>query len=189
MSQLSIDRIIEIADMSVPLSADYETSGELYGKRLATTAPETIAIVADALRWHWQGFSNISEVRATASITINNTGDVGDNILVTVYDPFLGGISLGNYTLTAGDITTDLIATNLGAALASNQYGYAISVYQNVVTIQAAQGTGSLINGTFLFVTISSFGFLNTENNDRLITEGKDIKNLITEQLYYSYYS
>lgn len=184
MSQLSIDRIIEIADMSIPLSADYEISGELYGKRLATTAPETIAIVADALRWHWEGFPDIPEVRATASITIDTVGDVGDNIAVTVNDPFLGVISLGNYTLTSGDTTINLIATHLGAVLFNNQYGYAISVYQNVITIEAAEGTGALINGNNLLVTITSPGFLITESGNRLITENSN--NIITEQVYTS---
>jgi hypothetical protein len=184
MSQLTIDKIIKIADMSVPLSADYETEGELYGKRLATTAPESIAIVADALRWHWEGFPDIPEVRATASITIDTVGDGGDIIYVQVNDPFLGVISLGNYTLTSSDTTTNLIATHLGLVLFGNQYGYAISVYQNVITIEAAEGTGALINGNNLLVTITSPGFLTTQNGNRLITQNG--KYIITQQVYTS---
>jgi hypothetical protein len=67
MAQLSISDIIKLGDISVPLSSNYQVNGNLFGKRLAFTAPITIAIVTDALRWQYEGFPTIGDNLATES--------------------------------------------------------------------------------------------------------------------------
>lgn len=180
MEILTVPQIIKLGDISVPLSANYQANGELFGKRFAFTAPETIALVTDALRWQWEAFPDIEEVQATGEITIDSTGDTGQIITVYINDPFLGVISLGSYTLTDSDTTTDIIATNLGDVLATNSYGYGIEVVNNVITITAALGTGALINGgNNIIVDITEITFLVTNFGDRLTTQNN--LNLITQ--------
>lgn len=67
MAQLTIDRIIELGDISVPLSSDYQANGALFGTRLTFNTPSTIAIVTDALRWQWEGFQDEESVRGVAN--------------------------------------------------------------------------------------------------------------------------
>lgn len=67
MSQLSIPEIIKLGDISVPLSSNYQANGDLFGKRLAFTAPSTIALVTDALRWQYEGTPTDSTLRGTAN--------------------------------------------------------------------------------------------------------------------------
>jgi hypothetical protein len=171
MSQLSIDDIIELGDISVPLASKYQADGALFGKRLAFTAPSTIAIVTDALRWQWEGFPDITEVRATSTITIDTLGDPGQTITVTIDDPILGTITLGYYTISDTDATTDDIADNLGNALALNPYLYGISVVDDVITITAPEGEGALINGITPEYFITQVYFISTESDDRILTE------------------
>ena len=183
MSSLQVPEIIEVGDISVPLSANYQADASLFGTRFDFTAPTTIAVVTDALRWQWAAFPDHPEVRAVGYLTIDTIGDIGDIITVYVNDPFLGVITLGGYTLSSLDTTTNLIASHLGTALAANSYGYAVSFAFNVITIVAAEGTGALINGNNnLFYTVVSIvpgSFIATEGDDPIITEN-DL-NLIIE--------
>jgi len=181
MAQLTIDDIIKIGDISVPLSANYEGDGDLYGKRLATTDPLTIALVTDALRWQWQSFPDIPEVRATATMTITDVSNsLESTIEVFINDPNLGLISLGSYTMQPSDTTTTIAATNIANALNSNVYGFSASSSNNVVTIVAAENLGSSINGYNIIYTIVDPTLLIAENNDYLITENSYY--LTTEQ-------
>lgn len=179
MSQLTIPEIIELGDISVPFSANYQAKGSLYGTRLAFTAPQTIALVTDALRWHWAGFPDIQEVSATATIIIDSTGDTGQIITVTVNDPLQGVVTLGSYTLTDGDTTIDIIATNLAAALELNTYHFGVSVLNNVITLIAPFGDGALINGVSPVCNTTQIEFLATKFNERIITQNN--LNIITQ--------
>jgi len=180
MAKLTIPETIELGDISVPLSANYQNNSSLFGKRFAFTAPTTIATVADALRWQWAGLPDIEEVKATGNITIDSTGDTGQIITVFINDPLLGIINLGGYTLTDSDTTTNTIASNLGNVLATNNYKYEIAVVNSVINITAAPGTGALINGgNNIFVNITQIGFLTDDSGDRIITQNN--LNIITQ--------
>lgn len=181
MQQLSIPDIIKLADISVPLSANYVADGSLFGPRLNTTNPVTIAIVADALRWHNESFPAIALASATATIKVDTIGEAGDTIAVPVNDPNLGTILLGSYTVLPTDTTTTITATNIGIALSSNPYGYGINTVDDTITITAAPGTGSAINGGNNIDPIISTGInlLAAESGSPLITETSI--NIITE--------
>lgn len=182
MSQLTITETIRLGDISVPLALNYQANGDLFGKRMAFTAPQTIAVVTDALRWQWAAFPSIPEVRAIASLTIDTIGDTGDIITVNVNDPTFGLITLGSYTLVDSDTTTDIIAANLAAVLVNNIYGYAITVsvsQLNMIYVTAAEFTGAAINGNNLIVVVTPIGYLSTQGDEPLITENN--YNIITQ--------
>lgn len=67
MQQISIPDIIEIADMSISLAGNYQERGNLFEKRRAYTAAETIAVVADAVRWKYDGDPTNTTLRGTAN--------------------------------------------------------------------------------------------------------------------------
>ena len=172
MQILTVLDIIDLGDISTSLSANYRDTGKLYGTRLAFTAPETIALVTDALRWQWDSFPDIDEVAATATITIEDIGEEAQVITVTIADPIFGNITLGSYMLTALDTTTDSIATNLAAELSLNPYHYLVSVVNNVITLTAPVGEGALINGIYPVCTITTpADFLSTQLNQNIITQ------------------
>jgi len=97
MEQLTITDTIQVADLSVPIAANYQNDGDLFGHRKATTAANTIALVADALRWLWEDFPTVPQVQAVGSITIdsNSNGTGWNSIEIFVNDPYLGVISFG----------------------------------------------------------------------------------------------
>jgi hypothetical protein len=171
MAKLTIQEIIELGDISVPLSANYQTNSSLFGKRFAFTAPTTIATVTDALRWQWAEFPDIQPVSATATITINTVGDFGQKIIVTINDPILGNITLGDYTITDADTTTSIIATNLGNALALNPYSFGITILGSTLTITAPLLDGAFINGISPVCTIITTDFLVAQSNERINTQ------------------
>jgi hypothetical protein len=179
MAQLSIPDIIDLGDISTPLALNYQADGSLFGPRKTYTAATTIALVTDALRWQWEGFPDITEVRATSTITIDTIGEEGQTITVTVNDPILGNISLGSYTITSSDTTVNITATNIANALSNNSYGYGISVTNDEITITAGEFLGSSINGITPVCTITNVFFISTESDDIITTENNI--NLITE--------
>ncbi len=67
MEQFTIQEIIDLADMSVSLSGNYQEKGNLFEKRLAYTAPQTIALVTDALRWQNEGQPTDNTLRGVAN--------------------------------------------------------------------------------------------------------------------------
>jgi len=179
MAQLSIPDIIDLGDISTPLALNYQADGSLFGPRKTYTAATTIATVTDALRWNWAGFPDITEVRATATISIDTIGDEGQTITVYINDPIQGNISLGTYTISASDTTIDLTAANLAAELALNSYGYVITNVNNVITIEAPEGLGALINGISPNCVITDVYFISTELDEVIITQNN--LNLITQ--------
>lgn len=76
-SQQTIAETILIGDLSVGYSANYQSLGVLFGQRLATTAPTTIAIVTDALRWQNEGDSTDDTLRGVANYLYWLTGRFG----------------------------------------------------------------------------------------------------------------
>lgn len=179
MAKLTIPEIIKLGDISVPLSANYQTNSSLFGKRFTFTAPTTIATVTDALRWQWGAFPDIAGVPAIATITIDEVGDFGQTIIVTIDDPLLGNITLGSYTITDADTTTDIIATNLGNALSLNSYDFKILVSNSQINITAPFIDGAFINGVYPICTIVTVDFLVTQLNERINTENNF--NIITQ--------
>lgn len=146
MPDFSVPDIIRLGDISVPLSANYNYDGEVLGKRLATTSPLSIAIVTDALRWHYEGFPPTSITNAVGSITITNVGNDGDKIEVFVNDVELGLISLGSYIKQPTDTTVNILATSIYNAL-TNLYGYTTSLLNATITITVRPGLGDSMNG------------------------------------------
>jgi hypothetical protein len=179
MAQLSIPDIIDLGDISTPLALNYQADGSLFGPRKTYTAATTIALVTDALRWQWEGFPDITEVRATATISIDELGDEGQILTVEINDPIKGYITLGSYTITSADTTLDITAANIANALNSNVYGYYFSYASNVITAEAPEFYGALINGIYLDLSISVIGFLATELDEVIITQNNI--NLITQ--------
>jgi hypothetical protein len=90
-----------------------------------------------------------------------------------VRDPNLGIISLGSYTVLPTDTTTAITATNIGGALSTNPYGYDINTVDSTITITAAPGTGSDINGGHNINPIidTTINLLAAENGSPIITE------------------
>lgn len=180
-NNLSINEVIRIADLSCPLALDYNEEGALFGERLNKTNALTILMVADALRWQWESLPTVPAVRAVGTIEINTLGDLGDQITVYVNDPNLGVITLGTYTITPGDTTLNITASNIAAVLATNIYGYTISVINNVITILAPLSYGSTINDhNNLYCVITPSYNINTELGEPIITE-ITLENLIIE--------
>lgn len=146
MSNFSIPDIIKLGDISVPLAANYQYDGEVLGKRLATTSPLTIAIVTDALRWHYEGFPPTSLEDAVGSITITDVGNDGDKVEIFVNDVELGLISLGSYIKQPTDTDVSILAQNIFDAL-TNLYGYMTSLQDATITITVRPGLGASMNG------------------------------------------
>mgnify|MGYP003646231029 CR=1 FL=1 len=159
MAQLTINEIIRLGDISVPLSANYQDKGNLFGERMAITAPASIALVTDALRWQQFSFPSVPATDAIGEIVITSlaTG-YGVNLTVYVDDPVFGMIILGQYLQQPSDTTYQILATNIANALSSNSYGYVISVIGSVVTVKARPGLGTSINGDNRLICILASG-------------------------------
>jgi hypothetical protein len=157
MAQLTIDQIITLGELSITLSGNYEAQGDLYGKRLAYTSPTTIATITDALKWQAESFPNVTAASATATITIDTLGTLGQNITVKVYIPDYGyEEAIGIYNITSMDTTTTIIATNLTSQLNTNPYYFTATSNGNVITLTAPLYLGSDINGNYPNCVITS---------------------------------
>jgi len=148
MEQLNTVDTIKTADLSIPIAANYQANGDLFGHRKAVTAPSTIAIVADALRWQYEAFPDTPEVNATGYITpstINTTIDV--LVEVFVNDPVLGIISLGGANIINNQ-TVNQIAYLIFLGIQTNTYGYYIpEPTTDTISIIAPAGRGANLNG------------------------------------------
>lgn len=146
MSILSVPEIIELGDISTTLALNYQAKGALFGPRKAITAPTTIATVTDALRWGWASSPDVTEVPASATLTVDTLGDTGDECRVYVNEP-TDQVLLGIYIQQVTDTTTAIYAASLASALSANTYGYTISVNNSTITITARPEFGALMNG------------------------------------------
>lgn len=152
MEQLTITDTIEVADLSVPLAANYQSDGDLFGHRKAVTAPPTIALVADALRWQYESFPDIPYVAAVGSITIDSNTDGWNSIEIFVNDPYLGVISFGQCYPPSPGATPEIIAATIwsNSLLIAQGYGYNLIndiSAPTVVYVYAPITYGSAING------------------------------------------
>lgn len=185
MGVLTVPQVIEIGDISTYLSGNYVDEGQVWGARLNQEMHKTILMVTDALRWQWESFPDVAEVRAVGSFTITDIGDDGDNIAVWIEDPYLGLITLGNYTKTPSDTTTAILTDNLFQIIKNNIYGYEV-LYNNgsTITIIAREGVGALINNANhlqVIITETITQFISTEVPIPIMTQS-GLK--ITTELY-----
>jgi hypothetical protein len=153
MAILSVPEIIELGDISTTLALNYQANGSLFGPRKTYTAPTTIATVTDALRWGWTANPDVTEVPASATLTVDTLGNTGDVCDVYVNEPG-NQILLGSYTQLITDTTTALYAASLASALSANTYGYVIAVNNSTITITARPGLGALMNGENLSLDV-----------------------------------
>jgi hypothetical protein len=77
MAQLSILETIRVGRMSIPLSDNYRAEGSLFGVKLSFTAPETIALVTDALNWQYEGNPTDNTLRGVANYLLWLCGTFG----------------------------------------------------------------------------------------------------------------
>lgn len=165
MTEFSISDIIKIGDVSSYIAANYETEGSLFGERLATTSPQTIKIVTDALKWQWEAFPDFSETRAIGSVTINScTGDFGF-VEIFINDPYLGLISFGKcYYNSSNDPSTIAAGIQISSLPTALSYGYNLSndiSNPTVIYIYAPIGYGAIINGDNISLQIYNQSVLN----------------------------
>ena len=152
MAQLTITETIDVAGLSIPIAANYEAQGDLFGKRLAVASPTVIAVISDALKWQYEAFPDIPEVQALGSITINSNTSGWTSIEIFVNDPNLGIISFGKYyQLTPGESPT-IVATGLAntCSAAAASYGYYLEnsiAAPTVVYVYPPIGYGATVNG------------------------------------------
>ena len=143
----SVSTIIDLAKKSQYLALVDIANGGLFGGGVDVRLPQKIYWNRKSVE-RVQSLDGIySEVRATATITIDAIGSTGVTYEVLVNDPELGAISLGTYTQVGGDTTTAILAASIRAELANNAYDYDISVDDSVITITAPEGYGATING------------------------------------------
>lgn len=146
MSILSVPEIIELGDISTSLALNYQANGALFGPRKTYTAPTTIATVTDALRWGWASNPDVTEVAASATLTVDSLGVTNSGCYVYVNEP-TRQIELGYYEQQVTDTTTSIYAQSLANVLSANTYGYVISVNNSTITVTAPPGLGALMNG------------------------------------------
>ena len=77
MAQLSIPNIIQIGDLSNPLSLNYKSLGALFGATLQQSNPLQIAMVTDALRWQYDGDPADITLRGVANYLLFLCGRFG----------------------------------------------------------------------------------------------------------------
>jgi hypothetical protein len=94
--------------------------------------------------------STLTELAATAVITILTKGTVGNTITFNINDPLLGFITLGSYTVQAGDTTLEIIATNITTALNLNSYGYVFESLGNKIRVTSRPDLSDTINGVLI---------------------------------------
>lgn len=169
MEQLNTVDTINTADLSVPIAANYQANGDLFGHRKSVTAANTIAVVADALRWQYEAFPNIPEVNATSTITITSPSTIPSVIgYVNIYvnDPILGVIMIGQSQGIGNTSTLNDICYNIWVGILSspNNYGYNVGPepLSNIFTIIAPSGRGSLMNGISIYFEYIDVNFGST---------------------------
>lgn len=88
------------------------------------------------------------ETKAAATYTSTAIGTNGDNVALSVAEPFGVVVPLGTYTKTAAETTTTLVATAIAAAInaGTSVHGYTALAAVAVVTITARPGIGISLN-------------------------------------------
>lgn len=140
-------QIIDVAKISEYLAVSDIKQKGLYGGGQDLKLPRKLYNIRKSVEWQYDKNPPIDAVNAIGVITINATGNNGNNITVKVLDPVFGLITLGSYSKVSGDTDTTILATHIAAALNINIYGYAVSGLINAVNITARNGLGASING------------------------------------------
>ena len=168
----TIADIIQIAKISEYLCANDIDKKGLYGGGVDLLLPDKIYNIRKSIEWAYNHPISMPATDAIGYITIDDIGNDGDEIFVSVNDPILGVISFGSYVKQSSDTTTTILAASIASVLSGNSYGYVVSSQTNVITIIARPGLGSSIDGNNrLIVTILNYAYLTTESGDLLITE------------------
>lgn len=94
---------------------------------------------------------------AKGTICINNNLPQHAIIDVSIDDPDLGMLSLGSYTVLSALQTTSQIASALQLVLATNSYGYIVTVVNSLITIEAREGLGASINGGTRIIVVVTY--------------------------------
>lgn len=148
----TIADIIKIAKISQYLCVNDIDKKGLYGGGVDLLLPDKIYNIRKSVEWAFENPMESSYVNATATITINDIGNDGDIIEVSVNDPDYGIIVLGVYIKQSTDTDTTILAQNILNAIALNTYGYGVESEDNIITIQARNNLGSSINGDGRFI-------------------------------------
>lgn len=160
--------IINIAKISQYLCENSIDKRGLFGGGVDLLLPRKIYNIRKSVEWLYLNSGQGSEVNALGYIEINSLGSFSTGVNITVYvdDPVFGLLILGSYTVQASDTTEGILAASLGNILASNTYGYTITVNGSIITIEARPGLGSSINdNNRLQVVTSSRIFNNSFDN------------------------
>jgi phage tail sheath gpL-like len=181
MAKLTVDEIIELGKISIPLASEYQAKGSLFGPRKATAAPQTIALVTDAVQWQWEAFPDTVLAGAKATVTIEDIGATGNSIDIAVEDPLYGFILLGGAVKNQDMISPEDLAQAIVTSINQNEYGYTATSQGGVVTITARPDTGTQLNGVPLKINISTGNGveISTQDLDPIITQNS--LNLIIE--------
>jgi hypothetical protein len=96
------------------------------------------------------GISNTcaDETKATGTILVTAIGTLGDQISVSVNEPFNTPVLLGTYTKTAIETTVTLVAAGIVTAInaGTKTHGYTAANVVGLVTITARIGLGLYLN-------------------------------------------
>lgn len=165
----TVPEIINIAKISEYLADNAVDANKVFVfGSLDKDLPKKIYMESSALEWAYN--QNVVASSATALFSIdgsnltlgtftnvfNNTFStalIGGKIVVKVNDPIFGVVQLCSYIMNGSDISNDIIATHVAAAITG--YGYTATSINNFIRVTAPISLGSSINNNSLTVTYS----------------------------------
>lgn len=133
----TIPQTIQRGDISIYLSANNNSIGQLFGGRLSPISALTIAIVTDALRWGYNGGAQTTEsLREVANYLIWITGRYGQQaeyILNGAGGGTVIPISPANPPARMDFYVTDstTVSTGQTTVVISQYIGYGLDLYRN----------------------------------------------------------
>lgn len=162
----AVTDIIEWAKISQPLAlVDGEKKLALTGESITPDLDMKIYTVRKSVEWEQSLNPSLPATNATASITITDVGDDGDEISVAVNDPVYGTILLGSYVKQTSDTTPTILAASIAAVLSGNSYSYGATSTGADIIITSRNGLGTQMNtGNRLIVTIVPFSVSDLPN-------------------------
>lgn len=95
----SVPQIINIAKVSGYLAANaIEKRRSVWWRVRILNSHQKIYVVRKSVEWMFSKNPDVTAAKATATITVTDVGDDGDEIEIFVDDPVDGLVSLGSYT-------------------------------------------------------------------------------------------
>lgn len=170
----SVSTILSNAPIACALASADIDKGQLYGKRLNYSLPQTIYATYFVLKKIYDNSGVIVGVNAIGVIAITDRGSDGDIIEIYMADPDLGTILLGIYTVQSTDTDAIILAESIAANINTNPYGYSASNEGENINITARIGLGSNVNGgsrLSVFITPIPTFYILSETGNTLITE------------------